>query len=96
MKLNINGIDKEVSKEICALAVTDYFAKHPEPKPKPKYQFREGDMAKNQYGGTRIIVKVGGEIKSFDLQGHWQGLGQDNFESLGYVKIGVLKDFITE
>ena len=48
MKLNINGIDKEVSKETCALAVTDYFAKHPEPKPEPP-KLRHGD-----YGTTEV------------------------------------------
>ena len=42
MKLNINGIDKEVSKETCAFAVTEYFAKHPEPKPEPP-KLRHGD-----------------------------------------------------
>ncbi len=46
MKLNINGIDKEVSKETCALAVTDYFAKHPEPKPEPP-ELRHGDYGIN-------------------------------------------------
>ncbi len=99
MKLNINGIDKEVSKETCALAVTEYFAKHPEPKPEPepKYQFQAGDVAETGLG-KRIIVRLKGtsELASFGLSGHWQSIGQEEFEENYYKKIGVLKDFIKE
>ncbi len=66
-------------------------------KPEPKYQFQAGDVAETGLG-KRIIVRLKGtsELASFGLSGHWQSIGQEEFEENYYKKIGVLEDFIKE
>ena len=98
MKININGIDKEVSKETIGLAVTAYFADHPEQKPEPKYQFQAGDVVRNPnvIDGIRIVVRPSGGLKSFSLDGYYKNTGQTDFELNDYKKIGTLKDFISK
>ena len=75
MKLKINGKDKEVSNETCALAVTEYFAKHPEPKP----ELRHGDYGHSRQGTPRLFIKE--ERKEEGVycceDDYWPTLGED-------------------
>ncbi|KKN22338.1 hypothetical protein LCGC14_0916040 [marine sediment metagenome] len=87
---------KEVSEDTIALALMQYFTKHPE-----KYVFRAGDVVEyNGIGrgcGKRIIVRIGGVLHSVRVDtgihlSHTQS--QRRFEECEYRKIGVLSDYI--
>jgi len=84
-----NGV--EISEETVVAALEKAGI---ETKPKPKHIFKAGDVARNEYGELRIIIKRSGEICSFGLVGEYQNTGQDGFERLNYEYIGRLKDLL--
>jgi len=59
------------------------------------YQFQTGDVAKNEWGEWRVVIKTDiGLIIGCDKFGNWQGADQKDFESVGYQKITTLSELI--
>lgn len=65
-----------------------------EPKPK-KHIFSAGDMAKNDMGLWRLIVRISGKNYSVDRYGTYQGQGQGHFEALDYKYVGKLSNTVS-
>ncbi len=88
-----NGVEISEETVVAALEKAGIEAHLPEPK-KPKHIFEAGDVAKNEYGEIRIIIKKNWKVYSFGLAGEYQNTNQCGFERLGYQYIGRLEDLL--
>jgi len=86
--INIKG--RMVSEDTADIALQEYFKSRPE----PPYQFKAADVARNNAGRTRIIVRDYEQLVSYDTDGVFQAGSQEDFEECGYKKIGVITDYI--
>ena len=89
--VELNGVP--ISKETILGWAAQCGVKIEPPKPEP-YQFKAADVARNNAGRTRIIVRDYGKLVSYDTDGGFQAGSQEDFEECGYKKIGVITDYI--
>lgn len=86
-----NGVELSESTVVSALKKAGISV---EPKPK-KHIFKAGDVARNEDGEWRLIVRVCGTLYGIDKRGLRQGSGQGHFEALGYKYVCKLSDTVS-